>query len=59
MIIRFTPGAEAERAEARQWYARQREDLDLEFMECELVIDFFIPQENSLFKFGVLSPGLP
>ncbi|HEY3025912.1 MAG TPA: type II toxin-antitoxin system RelE/ParE family toxin [Pyrinomonadaceae bacterium] len=34
MLIRFTPDADAELAEARQWYARQREDLDLEFMEC-------------------------
>ncbi len=34
MIIRFTPDADAELAEARQWYAHQRADLDLEFMEC-------------------------
>jgi hypothetical protein len=34
MIIRFTPDADAELAEARQWYAHQREDLDMEFMEC-------------------------
>ncbi len=33
MIIRFTPGADAELAEARQWYAHQRADLDTEFME--------------------------
>jgi hypothetical protein len=33
MIIRFTPEADAELAEARQWYARQREDLDLQFMQ--------------------------
>ena len=33
MIIRFTPDADAELAEARQWYAHQREDLDIEFME--------------------------
>jgi len=33
MIIRFTPGADAELAEARQWYAHQRADLDIEFME--------------------------
>jgi len=33
MITRFSPDAEAELAEARQWYARQRQDLDLEFME--------------------------
>jgi hypothetical protein len=33
MLIRFTPDADAELAEARQWYAHQREDLDLEFME--------------------------
>ena len=34
MVIRFTPDADDELAEARQWYARQREELDLEFMEC-------------------------
>ncbi len=33
MIVRFTPEADAELAEARQWYAHQREDLDLEFMQ--------------------------
>lgn len=33
MIIRFTPEADAELAEARQWYALQRENLDFEFME--------------------------
>src|SRR6266568_6528921 len=33
MIVRFTPEADAELAEARQWYAHQREDLDIEFME--------------------------
>jgi|GEM_PF-2094795 len=33
MIIRFTPDADAELAEARQWYAHQRTDLDVEFME--------------------------
>ena len=33
MIIRFTPEADAELAESRQWYARQREDLDTEFMQ--------------------------
>ena len=33
MIIRFTPAADAELAEASQWYAHQREDLDIEFME--------------------------
>ncbi len=32
MIIRFTPEADAELAEAREWYAQHREDLDLEFM---------------------------
>lgn len=32
MMIRFTPEADADLAEACQWYARQREDLDLEFM---------------------------
>ena len=34
MIFRFTPEAEAELTEARQWYAHQRQDLDLEFMQC-------------------------
>jgi len=33
MIIRFTPEADTELAEARIWYARQHEDLDLEFMQ--------------------------
>jgi plasmid stabilization system protein ParE len=33
MIIRFTPEADAEFAEDRQWYAHQRADLDIEFME--------------------------
>lgn len=33
MIIRFTPEADAELAEARQWYARQHENLDIEFMQ--------------------------
>ena len=33
MIIRFTPEADTELAEAREWYAHQREDLDLEFMQ--------------------------
>ena len=32
MIIRFTPEADTELAEAREWYAHQREDLDVEFM---------------------------
>jgi plasmid stabilization system protein ParE len=34
MIIRFTPEADAELTEAREWYAHQRKDLDLEFMQC-------------------------
>ena len=33
MIIRFTPDADTELAEARRWYAHQRENLDLEFMQ--------------------------
>lgn len=33
MIIRFTRDADAELAEARHWYSRQREDLDIEFMD--------------------------
>jgi plasmid stabilization system protein ParE len=35
MIIRFSSDADAELAEAGQWYAHQREDLDLEFMESD------------------------
>lgn len=34
MLFRFSPEAEAELTEAREWYSRQRKDLDLEFMEC-------------------------
>lgn len=34
MHIRFQPDADAELAEARQWYAHQRRDLDTEFMDC-------------------------
>jgi hypothetical protein len=34
MIIRFTPEADAELTEGRQWYSHQRQDLDLEFMQC-------------------------
>ena|ERR671918_461698 len=34
MIIRFTPEADLELAEAREWYSHQRDDLDLEFMQC-------------------------
>lgn len=33
MILRFTPDADAELAEARQWYSQQRLNLDIEFME--------------------------
>jgi len=33
MIVRFTPEADNELAEARQWYAHQRHELDLEFMQ--------------------------
>jgi plasmid stabilization system protein ParE len=33
MIIRFTPQADIDLAEAREWYAHQREDLDFEFMQ--------------------------
>ena len=33
MIIRLTPDADAELAEACEWYAHQRADLDIEFME--------------------------
>lgn len=34
MLIRFTPEADAELTEARKWYSHQRQDLDLEFMQC-------------------------
>ncbi|HYX31439.1 MAG TPA: type II toxin-antitoxin system RelE/ParE family toxin [Pyrinomonadaceae bacterium] len=34
MIIRFSPEADTELAEAREWYGRQRENLDVEFMQC-------------------------
>ena len=34
MLIRFTHEADDELVEARQWYAHQREGLDMEFMEC-------------------------
>ena len=34
MIFRFTPEADAELTEARQWYSHHRKNLDLEFMEC-------------------------
>jgi len=33
MLVRISPEADAELAEARQWYSNQRADLDLEFME--------------------------
>ncbi|HEX6715747.1 MAG TPA: hypothetical protein VF088_01475 [Pyrinomonadaceae bacterium] len=34
MIFRFTPEADAELTEAREWYSHQRDDLDIEFMQC-------------------------
>jgi plasmid stabilization system protein ParE len=34
MIFRFTPEADAELTEARQWYSHHRKDLDSEFMQC-------------------------
>ncbi len=34
MRIRFHSDADAELAEAREWYAHQRKDLDAEFMQC-------------------------
>ncbi len=34
MLIRFTPEADAELTGAREWYSRQRKNLDLEFMQC-------------------------
>ena len=33
MIIRFTPEADIDLTEAREWYSHQRDDLDLEFMQ--------------------------
>ena len=33
MIFRFTPEADAELTEAREWYSHHRRDLDLEFMQ--------------------------
>ncbi|HVF23609.1 MAG TPA: type II toxin-antitoxin system RelE/ParE family toxin [Pyrinomonadaceae bacterium] len=34
MLIRFTPEADAELTEAREWYSHQRAGLDAEFMHC-------------------------
>ena len=34
MLIRFNPEADAELTEARHWYSHNRQDLDLEFMQC-------------------------
>ena len=34
MSFRFTPEADAELTEARQWYSHHRKDLDLKFMQC-------------------------
>jgi len=34
MIFRFTPDADAELTQAREWYSHQRKDLDLEFIKC-------------------------
>ena len=34
MLIRFSPEADAELTEAREWYFHQRSGLDLEFMDC-------------------------
>src|SRR5437763_1201409 len=34
MFIRFIPEADAELTEARHWYSHQRQNLDLEFMQC-------------------------
>ena len=34
MLIRFSPEADAELTEAREWYAHQRKGLDAEFMDC-------------------------
>ena len=34
MLIRFNPEADAELTEACRWYSHNRQDLDLEFMQC-------------------------
>ena len=34
MIVKFHPEAEFELFEAKEWYARQRSGLDVEFMRC-------------------------
>lgn len=41
MVIRFTPDADAELAEARLWYARQRQDLDVEFRNVLMISNHF------------------
>jgi hypothetical protein len=54
MIIRFSPDADAELAEARQWYVHQREDLAVEFMECILSPSAFI-RNNSFFEIRAIN----
>ena len=34
MLIRFTPEADLELTEAREWYSHQRDGLDAELMDC-------------------------
>lgn len=49
MIFRFTPEADAELTEAREWYSHQRKDLDLEFMQCVEVALLRIQSNPRLF----------
>ena len=49
MIFRFTPEADAELTEARQWYSHHRKDLDLEFMHCIEIALSRIRSHPSLF----------
>ena len=51
MIIRFTPQANTELAEAREWYAHQRVDLYLEFMKSiatRTTVWLWLPTSGSL-----------
>lgn len=56
MIFRFTPEADAELTEAREWYSHQRKDLDLEFMQCVEVALLRIQSNPRLFPvvYGML-----
>jgi plasmid stabilization system protein ParE len=52
MIIRFSPDADAELTEGREWYSHQREDLDLEFMQC--VDDALLQVVENPFSFPIV-----